>query len=60
LFRYFYVFRFFNIVESAGNGAYFVIFYRFFNIVSSGGSEGFCILNNTIELYIIFTRIEEW
>jgi hypothetical protein len=61
LFRYFHVFRFFNIVESNGNGAYFVIFciFRFFNIVRSGESEAFLYFNNTMELYIIFRRIEE-
>ena len=36
-----------------------LFFFRFFNIVSSGGSEGFRICNNTMELYIIFTRTEE-
>jgi hypothetical protein len=55
LFRYFYFFRLFNVVESAGNKAYFVVFCSIFNIVSSGGSEGFCIFNNIMELYIIFT-----
>ena len=81
MFRYFIFFDFFNIMESARNRAYFVIFiffdflmwwkalgmelillffFRFFNIVSSGGSEGFRICNNTMELYIIFTRTEEW
>jgi len=35
---------------------YFIIIFRFFNIVSSGGSKGFCIFNNTIELYILFLR----